>query len=521
MQAVINASKAAATGGKIVDASIPTPQISSSQIKYDRLYPPVFTQPATYIRSSSTVEDSIGVPYCMSEEDEAILEQLNAKHQPAPGQPSECTEDWFEQVMNAFEETSVMRQPFSAVDNPPVLSLEEMEASFNDTVEDGARFFAREIYDYWKAERIKRGNRNLVPKLKTLKMDSGQEADDQDAYVCFRRREVRQVRKTRGRDAQVVEKLKRLRRELEEGRHLIDLVKQRELGRGEDLTLSRKMFEQRASVRDMKRTLHIEDKEDELLINQRTKKPPTDLKQPQIAGTPIRIPSRTEVAAGVPESDLPDFRTTLARREKEIANHIETQINAHERWNRSFIDLTEVAIHGLISPEDAFLLPGSLGSLDGSAEFASVKLGVIQQPTPPASEIAESAAEDEGSSISSPTMPQNKVRLASPSEADSFKDAPRFRLRKGRGGRQMIDRHNFKLSQLDNMPERHRKRFKYDHDEGDIEYEPQVDLADTNAFHYRTSWTTRDAALQAAQRRASSSGIRDVPMVNGASSGAT
>lgn len=79
---------------------------------------------------------------------------------------------------------------------------------------------------------------------------------------------MRQVRKTRGRDAQSAEKLKKLRRELEDARQLVAMVKQRELTRREMLAVDRLLFEQRAKVKEMKRSLGIKG-DDEDLINQK------------------------------------------------------------------------------------------------------------------------------------------------------------------------------------------------------------------------------------------------------------
>lgn len=97
------------------------------------------------------------------------------------------------------------------------------------------------------------------------------ETDDSDPYVCFRRREVRQVRKTRGRDAQSVEKLKKLRKELEDARQLVALVKQREHTRREQLAVDRQLFEQRTSLRQVKRNLPDQYKEgdEDVLVNQK------------------------------------------------------------------------------------------------------------------------------------------------------------------------------------------------------------------------------------------------------------
>lgn len=258
MQAVISAAQ---TGGKTAHLYIPTPETKLSNLQYESLYPKHFAQPQTYIRFSSTVEDCIGCPYCMNLEDEVFLKRLNAKK----SKLSQCTEDQFEEVMNFFEQTSSTKQPFASVDNAPVLPYEEMEAAFDETIEDISRRYAKDIYEHWKAQRLGRQNSPLMP---TLKFERNVETDDSDPYVCFRRREVRQIRKTRGRDAQITEKLKKLRHELEQARQLMNMVKQRELLRKEQLAQDRTVFIKRAEVKETKRSLGIKD-DDEDLINQK------------------------------------------------------------------------------------------------------------------------------------------------------------------------------------------------------------------------------------------------------------
>ena len=109
--------------------------------------------------------------------------------------------------------------------------------------------------------------------------ETGRDTDDSDPYVCFRRREVRQIRKTRGRDAQSADKLMKLRRELEEARQLVALVRRRELFRKDMLAMERQVFVQRCEVKDMKRKLDIKD-DDEDLINQKVGRKPLMLRAP-------------------------------------------------------------------------------------------------------------------------------------------------------------------------------------------------------------------------------------------------
>lgn len=202
----------------------------------------------------------------MTGEDDLYLKSIN-QNRPASAM---CTEDQFEQIMDFFEQYSRSSQPYAMVDNAPAIDLDEMVQSmeFQETVDENARPFAKDIYDHWKARRIKRGNRPLMPQLK---VETNQETDDGDPYICFRRREVRQIRKTRGRDAQSIEKLRKLRKELEDARKLIALVRQREMTKRELLAVERTLFEQRTEVKNIKRKLGIKG-DDEDLINQKVRR---------------------------------------------------------------------------------------------------------------------------------------------------------------------------------------------------------------------------------------------------------
>ena len=177
-------------------------------------------------------------------------------------------EDETEELMYFFEEVSQSKQPYAAIDNPPLVTWEEIEAALGDVQDEHPTQFAKLVYEHWRLRRLKNGNRSLIP---SLRFESGAETDDGDPYVCFRRREVRQIRKTRGRDAQSVEKLRKLRKELEDSRQLMVLVRQREITKRELLAVDRQIFEQRAKLRSVKKELpeYLRGGDEDLLINQK------------------------------------------------------------------------------------------------------------------------------------------------------------------------------------------------------------------------------------------------------------
>ena len=107
----------------------------------------------------------------------------------------------------------------------------------------------------------------------SFQFETGADTDDADPYVCFRRREVRQIRKTRGRDAHSAEKLKKLRKELEESREIMAMIRQREITKREQLAVERQLFEQRANLRQVKLNLpdQYRDGDEDILVNQKVK----------------------------------------------------------------------------------------------------------------------------------------------------------------------------------------------------------------------------------------------------------
>lgn len=252
--------KASTGGGARESEEIPAPPAEEGKgIDYDSLYALLFKKPATYIRFSQTVEECTGCQYNMTIEDDAFLSVYNQKR----SNGSKCTEDDFERLMEVLEQTGSIETPFASVDGT-ILPFDDMKGVITQQLEGRILNFAKDIYEYWRSRKQGSGNHPLQP---SLKIELNPEKDDGDPYVCFRRRDVRQTRKTRARDTQSVEKLRRLRKEVEEGRALIGASKQRELSKRDFVNLGRAIFEQRGKVKEAKVRLGIKTDDDDL-INQ-------------------------------------------------------------------------------------------------------------------------------------------------------------------------------------------------------------------------------------------------------------
>lgn len=384
------------------------------------LYPKGWQQPATYIRSSATVEDYVNPSYCMDEDDEVALKVMNSK---LPGLPP-MTEEQFEEVMSFFEEMVQLEQPFANVHNAPIMPLDELMLLVTDSTPDSVRTYANIVYEHWQTRRVVKGNNGISPQLK---FETGQESDDADPYVCFRRREVKNFRKTRNRDLQSAEKLRKLRLELETARNVLLMVKQREQARKEVLEIDKQVFEQRQAFRELKRKLK-QSGDDDLLINQKKPKLPPVVTQDQqlqqqLANAAVR-PSGAELKT------IEDLR---AERERAIEREIQTNIEKHIRWNDAFIDKTMFP-----------LTPDTEDFQDTDTQFLPAMPATVYLPTPPASvseDEADKPAENGDVEMSDISRSSTPFRYASPAGDEDYHQAmPAFRMRIGRGGRRMLDR---------------------------------------------------------------------------------
>ncbi|KAL8675964.1 MAG: hypothetical protein Q9186_007461 [Xanthomendoza sp. 1 TL-2023] len=487
LQAALSASQAAAVGGKFAQIYIPTPDTIQSSLQYDALYPLTFPQPATYIRFSSTVEDCCACPYDMDDHDDLFLTSLNKRDA-----STQCSEGHLEEVIHFYEETAQAKQPYAAVDNSPVLTYEAIRDAFDESLDAPARNFDKEIYEHWKTRRLKTGNRSLTA---NLKLETGAETDDSDPYVCFRRREVRQVRKTRGRDAHSAEKLKKLRKELEESRQIMALIRQREITKREQLAVERQLFEQRSSLRQVKRNLpeQYKDGDEDLLINQKPqKKKAQDLPAQRPPGTQLRMPQRPD--GRLTDADLVQLQDVLAENERQIQEEIEVRIAQHKQRSQGYLDMTR-----------APLTPPLEENTGSSFRTATTEY----LPTPPASISSEHSGDATAGSRLPGLLGLVKdqavaVRYASPSYDGPPGSQPSFRRRIGRGGRLMIDRRGMRVPSREGLKDTVADRYKFDREDDEDELPTyQVDQYDIKSMRYRANLSAlhQNYQVQAAKRQ--------------------
>ncbi|KAG0143107.1 hypothetical protein CROQUDRAFT_135162 [Cronartium quercuum f. sp. fusiforme G11] len=264
--------------------------------------------PSSYIRFSDTVEDTLGgVIYTMDEEDEAWLTEFNSessvrsrsrdlsKSSSVPpgedlkgkrangrkGKEKERAEpemeglgrldpDDFEMLMDHFEKTTEETVPGLHLDTNRCPSLTDLEHTFESTLSNPRlltiKIFAKFVYCHWKERRLKRGGKPIMPAI------DFDESNENNPYVCFRRREIKTVRKTRRTDAQNMDRLIRLRDDLHKAQELLNTVLSRERVKREVVELEKAIFEGRCMVREMKRRMNEADGDENLLVDRKEKK---------------------------------------------------------------------------------------------------------------------------------------------------------------------------------------------------------------------------------------------------------
>lgn len=481
----VNAVRAAAIKGIVEKptpaAFIPTPDSTGVVDNYEEFYPHNrWKDPATYVCSSLSVEEHIvdglagGFTYYMDERDKEWLDKNNEEargegtsvqgavsasgtrtsarsakakgKEPDVSQPVVISEDEFELVMGIYEKVTSEKYEYlhHGLDQQMFPAFTDYQDTFSGDLPASifASFIApswipkppqllrisRTIYPYFKERRLERGGHRIIPTLNADESDTPNES-----YICFRRREIKAVRKTRASQVTSSDKLTRLQAELSYPLELAKLILNRESTKKDCAQQAQGVWEKRQALVDLKRVypaIFSDKADEELLVD---KERPVKKSEPgtRIPGLRIRpqdsaVSTPRQEAALRPKERVSAIREqieTLLARQKEADHHWDDQIdNAYQQQ---------------------------------PAPYASRLFKYIPSPEVPSYPLSEDT-EDEP-----PARPIRSVRL-----------------RVGRGGRRMLDRRDIgshlistKRQKLDPSPD-DSKAMDVDQDE-DLELEQQ------------------------------------------------
>ncbi|CAO3625162.1 unnamed protein product [Cunninghamella echinulata] len=300
---------------------IPTPDASHiiDTKEYDALYKKKFKEPSILIRFSTTVEDSTGCPYVLDDEDDGFLKQYNRKNS-----LNNLTEDHLEFIMWELESITNKQLPNLSTDilQLPDYDLFQSLLPSNSNVLSDPTF--QQVFEYWRRRKQQQSGKPIIPTLAyedILKHEV-------DPYVCFRRRETKSFRKTRRSNRQSLDKLRRIRADMETARNLLEMVVQREKIRKESLEIERSLFEKSCFIRDYQRILGIQE-DDDLLIS--TSKKKRKLSADSSSGTTIKIPLH--------KLRIDGYNDSLQESPLQIA--IKTKLSRRKTQDTHYEDITE------------------------------------------------------------------------------------------------------------------------------------------------------------------------------------
>ncbi|GBE89019.1 Enhancer of polycomb-like protein [Sparassis crispa] len=443
-QAGSRSTRAASEKEKAAPA-IPTPDSTGLVDNYEELYhSDRWKDPHSYVKSSDTVEEACsfaltnGFIYYMDERDKEWLDKNNEEargegtsaqgalsaagtrsgrsakakgKEPEVAQPVVMTEDEFELVMALFEKVTHEKTEFlhhgleQGGPFPPFSDYQEtfgspltpvMFALFAvpDWIPPPAQLFrfARVVYPYWRERRSERRGHRIIPTVNLDETDTLNES-----YICFRRREIKAIRKTRAQQTTYSDKMTRLQGELNTSVELAKNVLRREHLKRETAIQGHSVWDKRLSLVDLKRKYSsLGGKEDEELLHDRERVP----KKPKIdtPRLPFKLRTRDNGDSASPVVAEPAIKPK--ERQAAIRSQIEQGLAKIKEKDRQWEDL-----------------------VDNPYQPAPVSL---------ASRMYKIISATRALSLSTPTTDS--------SERPSTTSARAGRLRFGRGGRIYLDR---------------------------------------------------------------------------------
>ncbi|OCH93358.1 hypothetical protein OBBRIDRAFT_328810 [Obba rivulosa] len=378
-------------------AYIPTPDSTGLVANYAELYPPGrWKDPSTYVKSSDTVEESIsyaladGFIYYMDERDKEWLDKNNEEARgegtsaqgavsgtstrsgrstkgkgkdPDVAQPVNMSEDEFELVTAIFEKVTHEKTeflhhgleqgapfpPFSDYQDtfanklPPSMFAVFVVPEWVPEPETLLRM-ARVVYPYWRDRRLERGGHRIIPTVNLDETDTKNES-----YICFRRREIKAIRKTRAQQAPYADKMRRLQVELGISLSLAESVRDRERLKREQTVQGQVVWDKRLILVDLKRKFPIlGTKEDEELFFDKEKVP----KKPKTEATgriPLKLRTRDNADTASPIT-LVEPQIKPKERQAMIQSQIEQELARRKEKDQRWEDLVDNPYQPLPTP---------------------------------------------------------------------------------------------------------------------------------------------------------------------------
>ncbi|SGZ56564.1 CIC11C00000000017 [Sungouiella intermedia] len=340
-----------------------------------------------------------------------------------------CTELEFETLCDKFEKTIEEKQPFLSMDPSTILSYKELSTIILDEFNSSAnkdypylltgsnlkyistttlkeklskelsfepfvtafdkdqlstcstrsipklmQLFGQPIYEHWKGRKLERKGKAITASLKFEDPNANEKDNDNDPYICFRRREFRQARKTRRADNLGAERIRLMQKSLKRARELVLSVCKRELLKLQSWESDYEIFKLRCEAKSVKRSvgikgddhlfyphkrkkiIKIEPEEEEEVEYTKTKK---ERKRQQESGTPAFPASKERLLNGqtqpeasstqpyvklppskIPDMDLVTVSLVLKEKNEAIKRAVLEKLRKRKDHDKGYVNIT-------------------------------------------------------------------------------------------------------------------------------------------------------------------------------------
>lgn len=251
---------------------------------------------------------------------------------------------------------------------------DQLSTSSTRSIPKLMQLFGAPIYEHWKARKIQRKGKAITASLKFEDPNANEKDNDNDPYVCFRRREFRQARKTRRADNLGAERIRLMQKSLRRARDLVLNACKRELLKLQYWEAEYDVFKARCDAKSVKRAvgvkgddhlfyphkrrkiIKIEPEEEEDVEYPKTKK---ERKRHQESGTPAFPASKERLLNGqlqpeasstqpyvklppskIPDMDLVTVSLVLKEKNETIKRAVLEKLRKRKEHDKGYVNIT-------------------------------------------------------------------------------------------------------------------------------------------------------------------------------------
>lgn len=188
------------------------------------------------------------------------------------------------------------------------------------------QLFGQAIYDHWSKRKMERKGKQISPQLKFEDPNANEKDNDNDPYICFRRREFRQARKTRRADNLGAERIRLLQKSLRKARDLVLNVCKRELLKLDLWNSEYEVFKTRCDTKSVKRAAGVRGDDHLFYPHKRRKLPKIETEEEESETPATKVRKERKKAAEMEPS------TSLATKDKQANGQVQPEASTNQPY---------------------------------------------------------------------------------------------------------------------------------------------------------------------------------------------